>query len=376
MFRLQKKVNDMQDGGDTLLIRDKNFFNLLRLLAAVGVIITHSYALLGLPERDLLTRATNGLLSFSRLGVYVFFVISGFLVANSLWNSSSLKNFFWKRFLRIFPALFVVLFLTTFFIGPILSDKNVVEYFYTPGTYHYLVGGLSLYDTQYFLPGVFARNLIYGVNGSLWTLPYEWTCYVLLVFLLFPFKKRKIWGAVILSLVFITIRFLVGRYQVFQVIDFLKLDTRQLMSFGALFFFGALGLELKKYLKFRSIIFFPLITFLVWFSFVDKSMAFYFYIIILPYLILSLANINLSNKVASFFSRFDYSYGLYIYAFLVGQILVHYFQSYLTVLYLAILTLFLTLPFAIFSWYFIEKPCLRFKTLANTAATIDKDKKI
>ena len=96
---------------DPLITRTSNNFNLLRLLAAFGVIITHSYTLLGFAEKDLLTKMTNGLLSFSRLGVYVFFVISGFLVANSLWNSKNTASFFWKRFLRIFPALFVVLFL-------------------------------------------------------------------------------------------------------------------------------------------------------------------------------------------------------------------------------------------------------------------------
>ena len=87
-------------------------------MATVGVVVTHSYALLGLPEKDFLTKVTNSLLSFSRLGVYAFFVISGFLIANSLWHSENIKSFFWKRFLRIFPALIVVISITTFIVGP------------------------------------------------------------------------------------------------------------------------------------------------------------------------------------------------------------------------------------------------------------------
>jgi len=351
----------MQNSEDVLLSRDKNSFNLLRLLAAVGVIITHSYALLGLPEKDWLTHITNGLLSFSRLGVYVFFVISGFLVANSLWNSVSLKSFFWKRFLRIFPALFVVLFLTTFVIGPLITTSTLGEYFNRPGTYHYFLGGLSLYDTQYELSGVFKSNPRIGVNGSLWTLPYEWTCYVFLAFLMWPFKNRRLFGAAFMVTLLMALRLLIGRYQIFQVIDFLKLDSRQLLLFGAFFFLGVLGLELRKYLKFKPIFSLFLFAALCLASFINRNITFYFVLLVVPYITLSFASIALPQKILTFFSSIDYSYGLYIYAFVVGQILVHFFYKYLSVPYLAILTIIFTLLFAILSWHLVEKPLLKLK---------------
>lgn len=353
----------MQTNEDVLLTRNKNNFNLLRLLAAVGVIITHSYALLGFAEKDWLTQITNGLLSFSRLGVYIFFIISGFLVANSLWNSSSVKSFFWKRFLRIFPALAVVLFLTTFVVGPLLTTSTLKEYFGRPGTYHYLIGGLSLYDTQYELSGVFKSNPRAGLNGSLWTLPYEWTCYVLLVCLMLPFKKRRLLGSAFMIIFLMGLRFLVGRYQIFQVIDFLKLDSRQLLLFGAFFFTGVLGLELRKYLKFRPVVSLLLVFALCCLSYINKNLSFYFVLLIVPYVTLSLAAAHLPQKIITFFSNIDYSYGLYIYAYLVGQILVNYFHKYLSVSYLAILTILCTLPLAALSWYLVEKQSLKFKKI-------------
>jgi len=346
---------------DVLLTRDKNNFNLLRLMAAIGVIITHSYALLGLPEKDLLTKLTNGLLSFSRLGVYVFFIISGFLVANSLWHSSSIRSFFWKRFLRIFPALVVVLFLTVFIFAPILTTSNLKEYFFRPGTYHYLIGGLSLYDTQYELTGVFKNNPRTGVNGSLWTLPYEWTCYILLVILLIPFKKSRVLSLAVIITFLIGLRVLVGHYQVFQVIDYLKLDSRQLLLFASLFFTGALALELRRYLKFKFILSVFLVFLFCYLSFINRRLAFYLIFFVVPYLTFTLAGVALPKKVMSFFANFDYSYGMYIYAFLVGQIIVNYFYNYLNVFSLFILTLIFTLPFSILSWYLIEKPFLKLK---------------
>jgi peptidoglycan/LPS O-acetylase OafA/YrhL len=346
---------------DPLLSRTDNNFNLLRLLAALGVIITHSYALLGLPEKDLLTQATNGLLSFSRLGVYVFFVISGFLVTNSLWVGGSVTSFFWKRFLRIFPALFVVLFITVFLVGPLFTTASLSEYFLQPDNYRYLLGGSILYDMQYTLLGVFIENPIRGVNGSLWTLPYEWTLYVILACLAVPLKQNRAVKLAALILFFLGLRLLVGRYLVFQVIEPLNLDTRQLLLWGVLFFAGALALELRKYLTSRFLLPLLLVLLLVWISFANKKLALYVMLFVVPYVIISLASLPLPKRIMEFFSNFDYSYGIYIYAFPVGQIVVYFFGKSLEVWSLALVTAATTLPLAMASWYLIEKPFLKLK---------------
>lgn len=346
---------------DPLLSRANNNFNLLRLLAAFGVIITHSYTLLGFAERDLIARATNGLLSFSRLGVYVFFVISGCMVASSLWNSKSIVSFFWKRFLRIFPALFVVLFFTVFLAGPFLTSVPLKEYFLQPGSYHYLLGGSILYDIQYTLLGVFTDNPTRGVNGSLWTLPYEWTLYVILACLVVPLKKKRVIKLLVFIGILLLLRVLVGRYLIFQIIQPLNLDTRQLLLWGVLFFSGTLSLELREYFKFNFLLSLALVLFLVWMSFVNKKASLYVMLAVVPYITISLASVQLPKQIMEFFSRFDYSYGFYIYAFLIGQILVHLFGAHLEVWSLALLTIITTMPFAMASWYLVEKPFIKLK---------------
>ena len=56
----------------------QNNFDLVRVLAALFVLISHQHALNGLPEPTFLNVHTIG-----GLGVLIFFSISGFLVAQS-----------------------------------------------------------------------------------------------------------------------------------------------------------------------------------------------------------------------------------------------------------------------------------------------------
>jgi peptidoglycan/LPS O-acetylase OafA/YrhL len=199
------------------------------------------------------------------------------------------------------------------------------------------------------------------MNGSLWTLPYEWTLYVVLACLAIPLRKKRVIKLIGLIFLFIGLRVLVGRYSVFQTIDLLNLDTRQLLLWGVLFFGGALTLELRQYLQFRFIVSLSLIILLVWISFMNKNLALYFMFFVIPYVTISLSALQLPKRVMEFFSSFDFSYGIYIYAYLIGQILVYMFGKNLEVWNLAFLTAITSLPFAMISWYFIEKPFLKLK---------------
>ena len=160
--------------------RDNNF-NLIRLLAALSVIFSHSIAVLGLPGNCEVFFDRLGL-SAGEMAVDVFFVASGFLVTGSLVNRGSLIAFLWARTLRIYPALWVMLALTVFVLAPALTTLPVADYLRAPGTYEYfwkcatLIGGV-----RYSLPGVFETMPLKGeFNGSLWTLPIELRMYLYL----------------------------------------------------------------------------------------------------------------------------------------------------------------------------------------------------
>jgi peptidoglycan/LPS O-acetylase OafA/YrhL len=347
------------NGTDRLVMPSENNFNLLRLAAALCVVITHSYALVGLPEKDVLNQVTRGLVSFSQLGLYSFFIISGFLVYASLIRSSSITSFFKKRARRIFPALIIVVLCTVFILGPLMTNLSVGNYINNQETYRYL-GAIGLYRITYTLPGVFTHNPYPGaVNGSLWTLPYEWTCYVVLActYRLIRRKPRLVLALGVLCA--LAIRTLVGRYQVAQVIPFLHLDVRQFMLFSALFTLGALAYEMRTVIPFRGSIAVVLVG-VVWIV-SDTKVGLYALLGILPYVVLVLARARLSDRITRFVRHADFSYGFYVYAFPVGQILVSVFGHRISVVGLVLATIAAAAPFAIMSWYFVEKPMLRYK---------------
>lgn len=345
---------------ERLVSREHNNFNILRLLAAVGVIITHAYALLGLPQFDWLKRTSLGLISFSKLGVYVFFVISGFLVTRSLENSATIKSFFWKRFLRIFPAMVVVIGLAVFVLGPLVTEAPLGDYFTSLETYRYL-GGSFLYFITYSLPGVFLNNPYPGaVNGSLWTLPYEWACYCLLACLAPLIRKRSfIWLAGIAAACMAT-RTLLGHYQVFLVVPFVSIDTRELLLFAFLFFWGAAAGYVASYIRYNFLAVCLALVALGGLLFFHKKLASYWLLIILPFITVWLAAIPLPAVIRRWFNQADFSYGMYIYAFPVAQLLVYSYRGF-TVTTFALATIFATLPLAMLSWYLVEKPALALK---------------
>lgn len=157
--------------------RGTNNFDFLRVVAACLVIASHQFALLGLPEPRPVPFATWG-----TVGVYIFFVVSGFLVAQSWRDDPHVFRFGVKRLLRIWPALTVVMVLTVGVLGPLATSLPVSEYFSHPATWTYL-GGVALV-VQYPLPGVFSLNPGgTAVNGSLWTIPLEVGCYAVLALL-------------------------------------------------------------------------------------------------------------------------------------------------------------------------------------------------
>lgn len=166
--------------------RDRaNNFDVLRLLAAVAVLVSHSYALVGREEPHL------GGLALGTLGVAVFFAISGFLIARSWEGQPRLVAFALKRGLRILPALIAAVIVSAYVLGPLATSDGLGEYLTDGGPIGYVLGNIDAVATggllghlHYTLPGVFAGNPAGdAVNGSLWTLPIEVQGYVLVLLL-------------------------------------------------------------------------------------------------------------------------------------------------------------------------------------------------
>jgi len=152
-----------------------NIFDFLRLVFASMVIITHSYYIVGVDEHDWLFQITNRQVKFSTLAVNAFFIISGYLVTKSLFKSSSLKEYFIKRALRIIPAYWFVIILSLFLLS-LISSIPFSDIISQSETKTYLINNL-FFRIQYTLNGILNGKTI---NGSLWTIPYELFFYFLI----------------------------------------------------------------------------------------------------------------------------------------------------------------------------------------------------
>ena len=158
--------------------RDNNF-DLVRLLAAWSVIITHGLIMAGHPvSEDPLHRLSNGWLVLSNWAVYTFFIISGYLISFSAERSRSLGQFGFNRFLRIWPGLAVCTLVVALVLGPMVTSLPLDAYLTKAKTWEYL-WSLTVFRISTGLPGVFEQQPFQEVNGSIWTLAYEVACYVL-----------------------------------------------------------------------------------------------------------------------------------------------------------------------------------------------------
>lgn len=152
--------------------RDNNF-NLIRFLAASMVLYNHSFAV-ARRFSDAQPVASYGR-SPGAIAVDVFFITSGFLVTGSLLSRRSAASFLSARALRIFPALWVMLCLTVFVLGPLLTASPAWTCLHSLQTWGYLgKNGVLVGGIAWALPGLFLTNPLPNVvNASLWTLEPE-----------------------------------------------------------------------------------------------------------------------------------------------------------------------------------------------------------
>ena len=163
---------------DPTIPKDNNF-GALRLLFASVVILSHSPEILdGNRHRELLT-IIFGTITFGSLGVDGFFIVSGYLITKSFERSDTLFSYFKKRVLRIYPGFIVAFWLCVFVLAPFVGAGLSV---FQP---HAVVGSVLrvLLLTEPVAPGAFQGMPYPALNGSMWTIAYEFRCYILVAML-------------------------------------------------------------------------------------------------------------------------------------------------------------------------------------------------
>ncbi|MFD1383284.1 acyltransferase family protein [Rhodanobacter aciditrophus] len=344
-----------------------NNFNLLRMVCALGVLWAHSilvYTGEPLPWQIFHIRLDH-------LFVAVFFAISGFLICRSLLVSQDLKRYAIARMVRLFPALCLVVAITVLIVGPSLSTLLPSEYFSHPNTWQYWQNlNLLSIHTQFDLPKVFSNAPFpNNVNASLWTLPIEVWLYVMtamayclihLIIERWPLLPRQHPQSLMLTigLVLLIILSLFGSIATQHRND----DAGVMLVFVCVFFAGALS-----YLARRALVLnlpFMLGLWLVALVLQNTPLWLAGFCLSLVYSVLWLA--YRPNGVIRRFNRLgDYSYGTYIYGFMIQQSTLAIWPTLSFSSFLVISTM-VTLMCAVGSWHGLEKPFIRHFKLSSS----------
>lgn len=331
-----------------------NNFDLIRLFAASQVAVSHIASHLNY-ESFLL-----GWLSMFP-GVPIFFFVSGFLIYGSYEKSvaygSPLINFFTKRFLRLYPALWFCLLLTiiSLFASGYLSLGNLklmefLIWFFTSSTFF-----------QFYNPDFLRGYGVGAINGSLWTIAVELQFYILTPILFILLRKKFLLVSVVVLLLVI----FNGLNTHFNpsVSIFQKLVKVSFLPWLYMFTLGALAYKNQKILEWVSKI--PLLALAVIYVVVylfTREFGWGNGINIVGYLSLSILIMKLAITCPSLSDRIlkrnDISYGVYILHMPIVNFML--FKGYEGggAFFIA---LTLTIVFSLVSWFLIERPSLRMK---------------
>lgn len=332
-----------------------NNYNLIRILAALAVLFGHSFALLKQPEP---LRQNLGI-SLGSIAVDLFFIASGFLVTVSLLRRPSLRDYLLARALRIYPALLVVLLLTVFVLGALMTSLPLAAYYSHPQIYYYLHKCLSLVTgAAYYLPGVFETNPYKAaVNGSLWTMVYEVKMYIFLAIFWALCNRIKKNNLRLFRRLIVASAGLAGILVL--VYHFKHLEESQAIRLFFMFFSGAAYAILKDKVQLSARLFWPLCLALLGSALLSHTAFFLVYQLSIAYILFYLAYVP-AGLLRKYNALGDYSYGVYIYAFPVQQTLIALYPG-ISVAELTALSVTLTLLLALLSWHLIEQRALALK---------------
>jgi peptidoglycan/LPS O-acetylase OafA/YrhL len=179
-------------------VSKRNNFTLVRLLAALAVVVSHSfYISTGLTDSEPLISSTG--LSLGGHAVNVFFGISGFLILASWERHPDALRFALARLFRIMPALMVAACVMVL-AGMWLTQMPVMAYLASSELEFFLLKTMT-FNARATLPGVFQhQEPTDTVFMTIWTLKYEVFAYlgVLLAGLTGAIRYRLFYPAVLL----------------------------------------------------------------------------------------------------------------------------------------------------------------------------------
>ncbi|WP_232517754.1 acyltransferase family protein [Mycobacterium intracellulare] len=327
-----------------------NALNVWRLVLASGVILQHSWPLTGRkiypPIEQLLTQ----------VWVDGFFAISGFLITASWVRNPKLREYFVARILRIFPGLWVCLIVVAFVIAPIgvaIQGGSPAKLLLSPAPIEYVLNNavLNVYHTG--IDGTPKNVPFPGVwDGVLWTLIFEFFCYIAIAVAGVAGLLKRRWPAPVVFALFLVAAALVS-YPIGAVENIAQMITRFALVFAA----GALLHQFQDKVPAR----WSLVA-------VSAAIVVGAGLLVPNYRVLAAIPLAYAVVVSGALIhnerlrlRTDLSYGVYIYAWPMQQLLVICGLGFLNPLLFTVVAAAATVPLAAMSWFLVEKRALSLK---------------
>jgi len=354
----------------------RNSLNFIRLCLATTVILSHAFAFRRGVEFG---KFWNSKSDLGTIAVFGFFGISGFLIAGSALRNH-VGRYLWQRFLRIFPAFWICLFVTAFlfaYLGwqhtrPGYSAVCGLHcYTHEPnGPWSFVFNNFFLKMRQLTIPHTIPRSGVQAWNGSLWSLFFEFVCYLLLAGLAIIGLLRRRAAVAVLAGVFWFTDFVVTSVPSlnaeFNV--FVRVDEMMIIALVPIFLVGAViflyqdRIPDSGWIAWGCVALFfvgfvlPLGNSYPGFSLTSVNIT-------APFLVYPLLWLGIHLPCQRIGAKNDYSYGVYIYAFPVQQILAIWGVSKWGYWPYTLVTIAAVAPFAAASWWLVERNALKLKKL-------------
>ncbi|MFK7783403.1 acyltransferase family protein [Psychroserpens sp.] len=343
----------------------------LRFILATLVMIFHIPQLSrnqGLPyflDAPIFNRGTQA--------VYMFFVLSGFLIIRIIYkkkqqNSFSIRKFYVRRILRIFPLYYLIVIFGFLFYWIVLPALNI------PFENNYNLGeGIAL--TVFFLPNIFAILLKPGgILEILWSIGIEEQFYLIIAPLLFFVRRQRV-----LLIIFL---FTISYFVIYH-LDMFYILKRFSFVYYFLFAGGLIAiLEEKKYLEFlkysvaipiviivTTILYFVTDVFLFEYAWLRNLFTMLLFSLFIHTLSHNNFEKSIQNKLLNYLGQI--SYGIYMFHAIAMNIVVFFmlkiqaleiFNDTITIVLINILIFAITILMAHLSYKYYESYFLKLKT--------------
>lgn len=329
----------------------ENNYTLIRIFLAISVIYFHSFALSN--ARHLQDHVSDFLLPITSVGglaVEAFFFLSGLFVAQSLHRENKILSFAAKRFFRIWPGLFVCLLVTAIIFCAMTNFPSIGKIPVFSGFYDYVVRN-SLLNTSYYIPGTISGLPFISLNGSIHTLPLEAKMYVVLALLglIGAMSRNSTIMAAALVTMGVTIFPLAKVPGLSWLFPATYSHVAYTMFFAGVFVFGASKWIVPRAWQGVVLLSLAAVT-------VGEFHVILFYMAVI-WAILFIGDLKWIRKIWR--PRKDISYGIYIYGWPCGQMILLATRREFNPYFLSIITICLASLFALASWRFVEKPAIK-----------------